>query len=108
MPRGTFSSGENRGKTDLRVEWRTGQVALPVGVIPTGKVAAEVDAARLLPLPGRPDHEPGDGEEVLQLPAGPGVEFTAQGVAAPEGDVAGRLLQAAAVADDAHLADHQA
>ena len=72
------------------------------------EITAEVDAAGFFALEGQGDHEPGDGEEVLQFPAFARGEFASQDVAAPEVHVSLGFLKPGSVAYDAHLADHQA
>src|SRR5437667_5166717 len=49
---------------------RTDDGPLPVLVVPLGKVAAKVHAARLFAGQCRVDHQPGARQPVLSLPAG--------------------------------------
>src|SRR5262249_2106170 len=78
------------------------------GLALPGEVAAEVGATGFLAGDRRGDHVPGDGEQVLQFPAGPGVELAGEDVPAPESHVPLGLGEPGGVADDAHLADHEA
>jgi hypothetical protein len=44
-------------------------------IVSLGEIAAVMNAARFLALQGGPDHQAGHGQQVLQLPAGPGGEL---------------------------------
>src|SRR5205807_2409707 len=87
---------------------RTGNMPVPARVLPLGIIGAEVNAARFIALKRRPDHETGDRQEVLQLPAGPAVEFSDEGVTTPEGHGSLRFQQAGAIAYDSHAPHHEA
>src|SRR6516225_3071200 len=63
---------------------RTDQVPAPARVLALRIVAPKVYATGFLPDQGRPDHQAGNREQVLQLPAQPGIKFACQGIATPE------------------------
>ena len=60
----------------------------PSFIVALREVAAEVRAARFLASRGGIDHQPRDGEQVLQLPALAFVELAAEYVSTPEIDIA--------------------
>src|SRR5947209_1453661 len=93
---------------DILRRRRTCQVSVPARVIALGKIASVVNAAGFLPLQGGPNHEASGREQVLQFPACLGRERPSQGVATPKNYGALGSQQGGAIADDPHLADHEA
>src|SRR4051812_44510266 len=79
----------------------------PDGIVAFWKITAVMRAAGFLATRRGIDHQPGNRQQVLQLPADAFVEFAGENVAAPEADVVSGFLEPAAVADDAHLANHE-
>ncbi len=64
------------------------------------EVAAEMDAARLASGGSGGNHEPGDGEHVLEGPAGRVLELQREDVAAPVVDAVGGFSQTIGVPGD--------
>ena len=83
-------------------------MATPSGVVAFGEIAAEVDAAGFLAGQRRPDHQAGNREQILKFPPGRRIELPAEYVPPPKLHVSLSVQEAVAVAQNTHLANHEA